>query len=142
MIELEDGSPAKSALEARQRWFRHFSTTLKAEPMDLRIVTHNARQTENLLFRELLKDGHVVKCLAPTESYLQVRNSKKRTGRAAGTDGLVGEFYRAAAESASQIIAPILAKAAWALSSPLASSGSRTFPRCGDPGIATSTSRT
>ena len=123
MIALEDGTPASSYQEARFRWFRHFCGSLKATSRSLQQVLADSSTQESRRFTALTAKHNLVKHMAPPRTWLATKHRCKKTGKSTGTDGIPGELYRIASMSSSKAVAPILAKAAWCLSSPLAARG-------------------
>eukprot|EP00974_Lingulodinium_polyedra_P075114 7278727-Lingulodinium_polyedra.AAC.1 len=61
--------------------------------------------------------------LAPTPSFVAARLAKRKQGRAAGTDGVVGELHRGCAASLCHPTYAMALKAAWALAPPIAMRG-------------------
>ena len=123
MIELENGAMAGTAEAARQRWFRHFCSTLKARSTNLAELQQQAWAGEQRAFCEQAITKQIYVAAAPPLSFIHGRFATKKVAKAAGTDGLVGEVYRAAYEPMARHVWPVMAKSAWALSFPLSLRG-------------------
>ena len=52
-----------------------------------------------------------------------MRHAKRKLGKAAGTDGLIGEIFRIMPAASSMALYPAMAKASWSLSVPLTMRG-------------------
>ena len=109
--------------KGRRRWFRHFSALLKAAPTCLGQLAALAWATDHQAFIELAGAGGFEARVASPTSEVYIRHASRKTDKAAGTDGLVGEVFRACAEHSCRAFVPVLALAAWTLVLPFQSRG-------------------
>ena len=123
MVLLESGLPAPNASAARGRWFRHFAGVLHAKATSLDHIAGAASEMERSNFAKLAVSGEFDLTLAPPPSYIATRLAKRKQGRAAGTDGIVGELQQGCAAIFRHTSYAMALKAAWALAPPLAMRG-------------------
>lgn len=122
-ILLESGLPAPSITAARGRWFRHCAKALHAEPSSLDQIVDSTSALECNNFEKLVTGDDFDLTLAPPPSYIAARLFRRKQGRAAGTDGVVGELHRGCAVALCHPSYAMALKAAWALAPPFAMRG-------------------
>ena len=118
MISLEDGNPAPDNKMARDRWFRHFKSSLKAKDSDLQALLLEAYAHEVRAFASVAAAGDFNLLNAPGYAFLVTRMAKTEASKSAGTDGIVGEIHRIAPQQAATTLWPNVAKAGWTFSMP------------------------
>ena len=115
-IKLEDGSYARDAKEAEDRWIRHFSSIEAGEPQEAETIAANCfrRQgqrdlSELMLFRDDL----------PTRTEIEAGLRASPSGRAAGKDSVPADVLHIASAQLSLPLYQIFMKVALRLQEPL-----------------------
>ena len=87
-------------------------------PADLDQIISSATTCEQMNFAKLVDGADFDLTLAPTPSFVAARLARRKQGRAAGTDGVVGELHRECADSLRGPSYAMALKAAWTLAPP------------------------
>ena len=118
MVKDAQGMPIADPLRARTRWFEHFAEAFKGEPTsfeDLQRAALEERARPGMM--PLANDMDIA--LTPTWQDAAITLAKKKSGKAAGEDGIVPELAKAAPDILAHILEPLYAKAVLRIEEPV-----------------------
>ena len=122
ILQMPDGTPAQSPLQARQTWQQFFSDKLCGFVCSAQKLLDDSIVTQDELFKSLSHaDVHIDDIMSPTDlmRLLQVAPA----GRGHGEDALPAKFYKLCARLMAHIIHPLMLKAICRVQEPLAWKG-------------------
>ncbi|CAE7243279.1 unnamed protein product [Symbiodinium sp. CCMP2592] len=115
-VRLENGELAQEPDEVEARWVRHFSAVEFGGPAKPEELISNCLQRQARIDLDGLE---IDLAELPSRLDLEAAMRSARTGRASGNDALPAELWKLQAPVLSQVLYPLMLKAAFRLTEPL-----------------------